>query len=108
MKQLGLSFTNISVLATEDDHLSFLAIMVFMLFDGLLYYVLAWYIEEVHPGKYGVAKPWYFPLMPSYWCRQIPTGTIWYHKIPGRRKAMQPKLSEDQQELLCEPPAIVI
>ena len=32
--------------------------------------VLTWYIEGVRPGKYGVAKPIYFPFMPSYWLGQ--------------------------------------
>ena len=31
--------------------------------------VLTWYIEGVRPGKYGVAKPFYFPFMPSYWLK---------------------------------------
>lgn len=32
--------------------------------DILLYAVLIWYIEAVFTGKYGVSKPWYFPVMP--------------------------------------------
>ena len=38
--------------------------------DIVLYVVLIWYLEVVFPGKYGVSKPWYFPLMPSYWLGQ--------------------------------------
>lgn len=30
--------------------------------------VLAWYIEGVFPGEYGVPRKWYFPIQPSYWC----------------------------------------
>ena len=32
--------------------------------DIVLYTVLIWYIEAVFPGKYGVSKPWYFPVVP--------------------------------------------
>jgi ABC-type multidrug transport system fused ATPase/permease subunit len=28
------------------------------------------YIENAFPGQYGTRKPWYFPCLPSYWCRQ--------------------------------------
>ena len=28
---------------------------------------MAWYLEAVFPGKYGVAKPFYFPFQRSYW-----------------------------------------
>ncbi len=45
-----------------------------LLFDTVLYLVLAWYIEAVFPGKYGVAKPFYFPLQPSYWLSQKGRG----------------------------------
>ncbi|KAK3933416.1 Phospholipid-transporting ATPase ABCA1 [Frankliniella fusca] len=35
--------------------------------DAALYAVLAWYIENVFPGQYGVPKPFYFFLNKSYW-----------------------------------------
>ncbi|KAE8736684.1 ABC-transporter, subfamily A member 03 [Frankliniella occidentalis] len=35
--------------------------------DAVLYAVLAWYIENVFPGEYGVPKPFYFFLQKSYW-----------------------------------------
>ena len=37
------------------------------LLDSLLYALLAWYVEAVWPGQYGVPKPWYFFLTKSYW-----------------------------------------
>ena len=44
--------------------------------DTFLYLMLTWYIEGVYPGKYGVAKPFYFPFMPSYWLGQKGRG-LW-------------------------------
>ncbi|KAK3933415.1 Phospholipid-transporting ATPase ABCA1, partial [Frankliniella fusca] len=35
--------------------------------DAALYAVLAWYIENVFPGQYGVPKPFFFFLNKSYW-----------------------------------------
>ena len=32
--------------------------------DILVYSIFIWYIEVVFPGKYGVSKPWYFPVVP--------------------------------------------
>jgi len=45
-----------------------------LIFDTVLYLVLAWYIEAVFPGQYGVPKPVYFFLMPSYWCSRGSSG----------------------------------
>jgi len=25
-------------------------------------------VEAVFPGDYGVPQPWYFPVLPTYWC----------------------------------------
>jgi len=37
------------------------------------YGVLAWYFDQVLPQNRGVVQPWYFPLMPSYWCPCLST-----------------------------------
>ncbi|KAK5909181.1 hypothetical protein CesoFtcFv8_003133 [Champsocephalus esox] len=38
-----------------------------LMIDAGVYGVLTWYIEAVHPGMYGLPRPWYFPLQRSYW-----------------------------------------
>nr|XP_054310811.1 ATP-binding cassette sub-family A member 17-like [Pongo pygmaeus] len=38
-----------------------------VLLDSFLYYLIAWYVESIFPGKYGTPKPWYFFAVPSYW-----------------------------------------
>ena len=30
------------------------------------------YIDAVKPGKYGTPRPFYFPLLPSYWYGKMP------------------------------------
>eukprot|EP00599_Poterioochromonas_sp_BG-1_P016760 CAMPEP_0173165656 /NCGR_PEP_ID=MMETSP1105-20130129/21518_1 /TAXON_ID=2985 /ORGANISM="Ochromonas sp., Strain BG-1" /LENGTH=1579 /DNA_ID=CAMNT_0014086689 /DNA_START=11 /DNA_END=4746 /DNA_ORIENTATION=+ len=40
-----------------------------MLFlDAFLYGILAFYLDKVLPSEFGTSLPFYFPLMPSYWC----------------------------------------
>lgn len=42
-------------------------ICLIMLFDACVYMFLAWYIETVAPGEFGIPKPWYFLFTTSYW-----------------------------------------
>lgn len=92
-------FSNISIPAIEDDHLSFLAILLMMVMDALLYFVVTWYIEGVYPGRYGVAKPLYFPFTPSYWCGKKYSGAM-LSRLSRRGIATPVKLEEDEQELV--------
>lgn len=39
----------------------------FLFFDTLLYLFLGWYLELVIPRQYGIARPFYFLVLPSYW-----------------------------------------
>ena len=54
-------------LQVQEDHFSFLYSLFMLLFDGILYILVIWYIDTVMPGRYGTAKPWYFPFQLSYW-----------------------------------------
>ena len=38
-----------------------------LIIDSLLYYALARYVDLIKPGKWGVAKKWYFLCTSSYW-----------------------------------------
>ena len=70
-----------------------------MVVDTVLYFLVTWYIEEVFPGRYGVAKPWYFPFMPSYWCGQnCADPKLGRMLTRGRRTPVN--LQEDEQELV--------
>ena len=88
-------FDNIDIPAIEDDQLSFLSIAVILIVDAFLYFLATWYIEGVYPGRYGVAKPWYFPFMPSYWCGQKCADVRF-----DRKRVTRVTLLEDDQELL--------
>eukprot|EP00039_Didymoeca_costata_P018298 m.332943 g.332943 ORF g.332943 m.332943 type:complete len:1731 (+) comp17035_c0_seq1:282-5474(+) len=50
-----------------DDSFSFGIVLSMLFFDTILYFIVAWYLEGIFPGEFGIPKPFYFPLMPSYW-----------------------------------------
>jgi ATP-binding cassette subfamily A (ABC1) protein 3 len=58
----GIDFDNDVVMGISLGHLTLV-----MLLDTLIYSLLAWYIQNVRPGEWGIPKPLAFPLMPSYW-----------------------------------------
>ncbi|KAL3853296.1 hypothetical protein ACJMK2_016847 [Sinanodonta woodiana] len=64
----GAQWNNFHKPGTVDDNFSLLNAMGMLLLDTVLYMLIAWYVDNVHPGEYGVAQPFYFPFMPSYWC----------------------------------------
>ncbi|KAL1395380.1 hypothetical protein pipiens_011301, partial [Culex pipiens pipiens] len=45
------------------EELNVRLVIVMLLVDALLYLAIALYVEQVMPGEYGVAKPWYFPFV---------------------------------------------
>ncbi|XP_037671069.1 ATP-binding cassette sub-family A member 3-like [Choloepus didactylus] len=62
----GLKWSNIFT-STLTDNFVFAYVLGMLLFDALLYGLVAWYTEAVFPGEYGMPKPWNFFLMRSYW-----------------------------------------
>ncbi|XP_054609148.1 retinal-specific phospholipid-transporting ATPase ABCA4-like isoform X2 [Dunckerocampus dactyliophorus] len=69
---LGLQWDNIRTSPLEKDSYSFLTSILMMLLDAALYAVLAWYLDNVFPGQYGIGRPFYFPLQSSYWHKATP------------------------------------
>ncbi|CAI7993840.1 ATP-binding cassette sub-family A member 3, partial [Geodia barretti] len=49
----------------DDFHLGYVFLMLIV--DSIVYMLIAWYVNGVKPGQYGVPKPIYFPFQPSYW-----------------------------------------
>ncbi|XP_012935434.1 ATP-binding cassette sub-family A member 2 [Aplysia californica] len=65
---VGVQWDNLSISPTEHDEFNLFLVTLMMVVDCIVYGLLVWYIEHVHPGSYGLPKPWYFPFMKSYWC----------------------------------------
>lgn len=50
---------------TVDDDFSMAQVMALLLFDAVLYGLVAWYVEAVFPGEYGIPLPSYFFVLVS-------------------------------------------
>ncbi|XP_053276075.1 ATP-binding cassette sub-family A member 2 isoform X1 [Pleuronectes platessa] len=64
---VGIQWRTISQSPVEGDDFNLGLSMMMLIIDASVYGVLTWYIEAVHPGMYGLPRPWYFPLQRSYW-----------------------------------------
>ncbi|CAL8274752.1 unnamed protein product [Lota lota] len=67
-KGTGIQWSNLFEAVTVDDDFSLAQVLLMLLLDAVLYGLVAWYMEAVFPGEYGVPRPCYFFALPSYWC----------------------------------------
>lgn len=56
----GIQWSNMFDSVTVDDDFSIAQVLALLLFDAVLYGLVAWYVEAVFPGEYGVPLPAYF------------------------------------------------
>uniref|UniRef100_A0A8C5NB08 ATP-binding cassette, sub-family A (ABC1), member 4a n=1 Tax=Gouania willdenowi TaxID=441366 RepID=A0A8C5NB08_GOUWI len=68
---MGLQWNNIQTSLLEGDEFSFLTSICMMCVDIVLYGVLAWYLDNVFPGQYGIGRPFYFPFLQRYWFNTV-------------------------------------
>ncbi len=54
--------------STETSNFSYSLCVGLMFLDAVLYGVIAWYLDKILPSEFGTSLPYYFPLLPSYWC----------------------------------------
>lgn len=59
----GIQWCNLFESVTVDDDFSLAQVLGLLLLDALLYGLVAWYVEAVFPGEYGVPLPCYFFLL---------------------------------------------
>lgn len=52
-------------IGSVSGEFNFCQVLLLLLLDAVLYSVVAWYVEAVLLGEYGVPKPWYFFVMVS-------------------------------------------
>nr|XP_046264870.1 retinal-specific phospholipid-transporting ATPase ABCA4-like [Scatophagus argus]XP_046264871.1 retinal-specific phospholipid-transporting ATPase ABCA4-like [Scatophagus argus] len=97
---LGLQWDNIQTSPLEKDTYSFLTSILMMIFDAVLYATLAWYLDNVFPGQYGIGRPFYFPLQLSYWQSPAPSYTETAGQDPGRP---EPDNVQNDVESRCTP-----
>lgn len=64
---IGLQWANLFSPVTVDDDLTIAHIIMMLLIDACLYLLVALYIEQVAPGKFGIPKKWNFLLTREFW-----------------------------------------
>ncbi|KAM8745232.1 phospholipid-transporting ATPase ABCA1 isoform 2-T2 [Acanthopagrus schlegelii] len=64
---VGIQWYNLHSSPVEGDSYSFTTSIVMLYVDAFIYATLAWYIEAVFPGEYGIPRPWYFIFQVNYW-----------------------------------------
>ncbi|XP_053412499.1 phospholipid-transporting ATPase ABCA3 [Nycticebus coucang] len=67
-KGTGIQWQDLLSPVSVDDDFCFGHVLGMLLLDSVLYGLATWYVEAVFPGQFGVPQPWYFFVMPSYWC----------------------------------------
>ncbi|XP_019557858.3 phospholipid-transporting ATPase ABCA1 [Aedes albopictus] len=67
---VGLTFETLFKETEMKNPYSFSVAVAMLLTNILLYLVLTIYLEQIMPGKFGVAKPWYFPCTKVFWSRK--------------------------------------
>ena len=63
----GMQWSNLWTPMTPDDSFVLAYVFIMLLFDCLLYFSIAVYVENVYPGRYGVPVPWNFFFTKKYW-----------------------------------------
>lgn len=61
----GIQWRDLMKPVSVDDNFTLAQVLGMLLLDSVLYGVVAWYVEAVFPGEYGVPQPWYFFLTVS-------------------------------------------
>ncbi|XP_053550667.1 phospholipid-transporting ATPase ABCA3 [Bombina bombina] len=67
-KGTGAQWSNLYTPVSVDDNFTLAQVVEMLLLDSVIYSLIGWYVETVAPGDYGVPQPWYFCILPSYWC----------------------------------------
>ena len=89
----GVQWNNAGSALSQDESFNLGTVYGMLILDSIIYMTIAWsvnlslrltvdnsqygfrYIDAVFPGKYGIPKPFYFFVTPSYWLGR-PIGQI--------------------------------
>ncbi|KAI8512473.1 ATP-binding cassette sub- A member 2 [Branchiostoma belcheri] len=98
----GIQWDNFLQSPVEGDAFNLCRVMVMLVVDSIVYCLLTWYIEAVHPGSYGLPRPWYFPFQKSYWFGHGRQETLDCHMPCGRGTNYSLALSEEDGACAAE------
>ncbi|CAK7304089.1 ATP-binding cassette sub-family A member 17 [Vulpes lagopus] len=89
----GMQWKHVGGLSGEFN---FSHVLVMLVLDSILYGLVAWYVEAVLPGEYGIPKPWYFFVMPSHWQRRSSSLTRSVLDVGDPDKASESKFIQEE------------
>ncbi|XP_051826879.1 phospholipid-transporting ATPase ABCA3-like [Antechinus flavipes] len=69
-KGIGMQWKEFMSPVNVNDNFTLGHVILMLLYDSIFYGLVAWYIEALFPGEYGMPQPWYFFLLPSYWVQK--------------------------------------
>uniref|UniRef100_A0A240PML2 ABC transporter domain-containing protein n=1 Tax=Anopheles atroparvus TaxID=41427 RepID=A0A240PML2_ANOAO len=69
---------------SDLDDINVGQMLLMLLGNAAIYMLLALYIEQVFPGDFGLAQPWYFPLTKRFWCGERPVSGEPVSKLEGK------------------------
>lgn len=68
---VGLNWTTAFQTTSVYDNLTIASIVGIFIGNACFLYLITLYVENVMPGMYGVAKPWYFIVSKDFWKKRI-------------------------------------
>ena len=77
----GIQWDNLAKPVNVDDDYTMANVWGMLIFDTIIYWFIMIFVDNVFPGEYGIAQPWYFLCSVSYFCVQSLCGMgAWCHK----------------------------
>ena len=58
----GMTWANVNKPVVSSDNLTLVDIWATHILTSVVFIIILWYMDNVRPGKYGVAQPFYFPF----------------------------------------------
>ncbi|XP_030373286.1 ATP-binding cassette sub-family A member 3-like [Scaptodrosophila lebanonensis] len=62
----GLRFSNMFSRVSADDSFSLFYVIAMLMLSSVIYMIICLYVEMIHPGRYGIARKWYFPFQRNF------------------------------------------
>ncbi|KFQ98694.1 ATP-binding cassette sub-family A member 10, partial [Nipponia nippon] len=91
---MGFFFSNLM-----EESYFLVSTYIMLVFDSVLYMLLAMYFDKVLPGKYGIPDPPFFCLKPSYWVRSRRRST---RETPRTAASSEELLGDDVEPVPLE------
>lgn len=86
--------------------MSILDCIIMLFADGILYFILTIYFDNVIQGEYGVSKPFYYFLIPSYWLEKKVVSYVNPNYIPDNIELQSDSDNEEVPPELSEKVAL--